>query len=137
MNGLLIRDTRLVLSIGRKGLAASLGVSPTFLSDVERLRAPVPSDWEQKLTRAVPEWEATMRSCIRNKYPELLPSVPSASESSPWRSLKDYRVPADADAMIVLRRNSVAWMLCGPLGRKRVIELAMADGFDEYMEVPS
>lgn len=57
---------------------------------------------------------------------------------SHWRSLKDYRAPDDSDAMILLRRTErLAWMLCGPLGRRRTIELAMADGFDEYMEVPS
>lgn len=56
---------------------------------------------------------------------------------SPWRSLKDYAAPADADATIVLRRTSrLAWLLCGPLGRRRTIELAIADGFDEYMELP-
>jgi hypothetical protein len=61
-----------------------------------------------------------------------------AATVSPWRSLKDYSAPEDIDSMILLRRaERLAWMLCGPLGRKRTIEIAMADGFDEYMEIPS
>lgn len=76
--------------------------------------------------------------------PLVTPSAPVSVKTdswnrriSPWRSLNDYTAPTDPDTMLLLRRTSrMAWMLCGPLGRKRTIELAMADGFDEYMEVP-
>ncbi len=70
MNGPLIRDTRARLDISLMGLAAVLGVSPTFLGEVEREKRAVPDGWESTLTRSVLGWHTAMRACIANKHPE-------------------------------------------------------------------
>jgi transcriptional regulator with XRE-family HTH domain len=70
VNGLLIRDTRVSLNISLRGLAATLGVTPAFLGEVERGKRPVPKGWEQKLAAFVPDWETAARSCVINKHPE-------------------------------------------------------------------
>jgi len=83
VNGLLIRDTRVSLNISLRGLAGTLGVTPTFLGEVERGKRPVPKDWEQKLVACLPEWETAARACVANKHPEYAALLTRADVPGP------------------------------------------------------